>query len=306
MSLPQETLSLLGNVPLFTGLPNEFLARQLGHSRRILAEGNTLRSLDGSSEDIYIILSGRLRTTQTDTTDGIVLRFSAGESVSEISLPNTDNSFDHLVADTDCELLCLDFATLASLADNSPQAARNVLGMLSAGITFSKRSSHDIESEHGYVGLNYVDELTGLYNGQWMFKTFERQIQRSAQNNTPSVLMLVSIDHFVRYNHTHGSLGGDQVLRTIAQTILTCLRPNDQAAHYYGEVFAVFMAHTTLEEANIATQRLLAQVSKADIVIPTGDALPHVTVSIGLAEVLADSTLQQLIAQATEAMRQQK
>jgi diguanylate cyclase (GGDEF)-like protein len=189
------------------------------------------------------------------------------------------------------------------LLNNSHQAARNMLNILSRRIQLSKRSDHDIESRHGYDGLNHVDELTGLYNNQWMLKMFERQIRRCAKTRSSATLMMVSIDQFKFYNQSHGRLGGDQALRTIAQTILTCLRPNDQAAHFRGKVFAVFMPHTVLEEGRKAGQRLLSQAGQAEIVTPNGDALPHVTISIGLVEVCAENTLQQLIEQATEALQ---
>lgn len=304
LSLPPEILGQLSNAPLFAGLPNNLLDRHFGQSRRILAAGNTLRSLDEPGSCIYIVLSGSLRVNQRGQAD--VPTFGAGEAVSEMSLPDVGNAFDFLAAAADCELLRVDLAALAELANETPQAARNVLGMLAAGITLGKRSNRDSENLSGYAGLNFVDELTGLYNGQWMFKNFERHIQRSLFTKEPAVLMLTSIDQFDHYVRSYGDLGGDQALRTIAQVILTCLRPNDHAARYYGEVFAVYMPRTRLEEARIASKRLLEQVGRADIVTPTGDALPRVTLSIGMVEVLEDTPLQHLIEQATAAMHRKE
>lgn len=288
---------MLGNVPLFSGLPNNLLSPHFGQSRRILATGQTLRSLDGPDGCIYVILSGCLRVNQGGKAD--VTSFGAGEAVSEMSLPGADNAYDLLVAASGCELLCVDFAALTGLANSSPQAIRNIMGMLAAGITFGRRSNSDSENLSGFAGLNNVDDLTGLYNSQWMFKSFERHIQRSLFKKEKAVLMLVSIDQFEHYAEVYGGLGGDQALRTVAQTILNCLRPDDQAAHYYDEVFAVFMPHTTLEDARIASERLKNQVVRAEIVLPAGDALPYVTISTGLTEVCDDSPLQQLIEQAT-------
>ena len=170
----------------------------------------------------------------------------------------------------------------------------------------SKHSNQNGENQQGYAGLNQVDELTGLYNRDWMTKMFERQIRRLAITHDHAVLMMVSIDQFDHYNQSHGLLGGDQALRTIAQTILTCLRPDDQAGRYYGKVFAVFMSNTTLEEARKAGQRLLLQTSQALIVTPGGDALPHVTISIGMIEAREGVTPQELFEQAAEALQRAK
>ena len=307
MSLSPEALSLLKNVPLFSGLSKEQLSQHLDYSNRIaLAAGEIMQSPGDSNENIYVILSGRMRINSDKPNGEPVAMFGSGESVGEMSILNGSKALDYLVADTDCELLYVDFASIWSLVNSSHQAARNMLNILSKRTPLGKRSNHSIESRHGYAGLNHVDELTGLYNNQWMLKMFERQIRRCAKTGSHATLMLVSVDQFKRYNQSHGRLGGDQALRTIAQTILTCLRPNDQAAHFHGKVFAVFMPHTTLEEGRKAGQRLLTHASQAVIVTPNGDALPHVTVSIGLVEIRAENTLQQLIEQATEALQRAK
>jgi GGDEF domain-containing protein len=244
LSLSPEVLGLLKNVPLFSGLSNEQLNLHLDYANRItIAAGKIMQSPGDSNENIYVILSGRMRISSDKPNDEPIAMFGAGESVGEMSILNGSNVLDYLIADTDCELLYVDSASIWSLVNSSHQAARNMLNILSRRTTLSKRSNHDIESRHGYAGLNHVDELTGLYNNQWMLKMFERQIRRCAKTRSPATLMMVSIDQFKHYNQCHGRLGGDQALRTIAQTILTCLRPNDQAAHYHSKVFAVFMPH---------------------------------------------------------------
>lgn len=307
MSLTPETLALLTNVPLFSGLSDELLLRHLDHSgRTTLAAGETLLSPGDSNENIYVILSGRLRVSPGNSDDEPVAMFGAGESVGETSILDDSRAFAYLIADTDCELLRVDLATIWSLVNGSHQAARNLLNILAMRTPASEQSNHNAEKQHGYAGLNHVDELTGLYNSQWMFQAFGRQIHRCAINHDHATLMMVSIDQFKQYNQTHGRLGGDQALRTIAQTILTCLRPNDQAAHYHGKIFAVFLPHTSLEDAHKASQRLLVQAREAVIVTPSGDSLPQVTISIGLTEVSADSTLKQLIEKANAALQRAK
>jgi diguanylate cyclase (GGDEF)-like protein len=304
LSLSPEVLDLLRKTPLFSGLTDELLTRHLYHSGRVpLAAGQILLSPGDSNENVYVILSGRLRVNPGSPDSESVAIFGAGESVGEMSILDDSRAFAYLVADSDCELLCVDLATIWSLLNGSHQAARNMLNILAMRLPINERSNLNTESRQGYAGLNHVDELTGLYNSQWMFQTFGRQIHRCAINHDHASLMMVSIDQFKHYNQCHGRLGGDQALRTIAQTILTCLRPNDQAAHYHGKVFAVFLPHTTLEEARKASQRLLLQASQAVIVTPSGDSLPHVTISIGLTEVRAENSLKQLIEQATAALQ---
>ncbi len=307
MSTSPEILDLLKNVPLFSGLSSELLTRHIDLSRRIiLAPGHILLSPGDPFKDIYVILSGRMSLSPGSADNEPVAMFGAGDSAGEMSALNGSKALAYLIADTECELLCVDLAAIWSLMNDSHQAARNMLNVLSKPIPNSKSSDHKTENRQGYAGLNNVDEMTGLYNSQWMLHTFGRQVQRCAITHDHATLMLVSINQFKPYNQSHGRLGGDQALRTIAQTILTCLRPNDQAARYQGNIFAVFMPHTILEEGHKAEQRLLLQASQATITTPGGDALPSVTISTGLTEVHAEKTLQQLLDQATEALQRAK
>lgn len=304
MSLSPEIIDQLKNVPLFFGLSNKTLAKHLGHSNLItIPAGKVLLSPGNVNENMYVILSGRLRVTPDRSIEEPIAMFGSGESVGETSILNSKKSLDYFIADTDCELLCIDLTTIWSLINDSHHAALNMLNILSRPLPMIKRSNPNIEIQQGYAGLNQVDELTGLYNSQWMLQTFDRQIHRSSILHDPAILMMLSIDQFDHYNQLHGLLGGDQALRAITHTILTCLRPGDQAARYYGNVLSVFMPHTTLEEGRNAGQRLLLHARQAVIATPGGDALPNVTISIGMTETQTENTLQHLIKQATEALQ---
>jgi diguanylate cyclase (GGDEF)-like protein len=304
-NLNEATLNLLQEVPLFFGVPDELLNRHLENAKYIdLTPGQTLLSPGDANENLYVILSGRLRVNASNRDEEPIALFGPGESVGEMSILDDSKAFAYLQADTDCELLAIDHATMWMLINDSHQAARNMLNVLALRIPISERSLHDdIESRQGYAGLNHVDELTGLYNNQWMFQMFSRQIHRCAIDKGYATLMMVSLDQFKHYNQQHGRLGGDQALRTIAQTILACLRPNDQAARFHGKVFAVFLPRTTVAEGQKAAERLRKQVESAIIVTPSGDSLPHITISIGLAEVHTQETLDQLL-ERTEAALQ--
>jgi len=305
MSLTPETVSLLKDVPLFFGISDELHFRHLDDASRIfLSAGQTLLSPGETNENIYIILSGRLKQHSGGLGDSVVALFGTGESVGEMSILDDSRSTSYLVADTDCELLSISHASLWALINDSHHAARNMLNILALRIPISERNVHDdIESRQGYAGLNHVDELTGLYNNHWMLQMFGRQIHRCSIDKSTATLMMVSIDEFKHYNQRHGRLGGDQALRSVAQTILSCLRPNDQAARYHGKLFAVFLTRTTLAEGHRAAERLRTAISQTHIVTPSGDALPQITTSIGLAEVQPTDSLDMLISRAEAALQ---
>ena len=304
MSLSPKILELLKNVPLFSGLSNEVLIQHLDQANRInITAGKTLLAPGDANENIYVVLSGRLRVSPDKSSKDPIAMFGEGDSAGEMSILSGSKALDYLSAETDCELLCIDLTTLWTMVTDSHKAALNMLNILSTPAPINKSSNHhNDEHQHGYSGFKHVDELTGLYNSEWMFQIFERQVRRLSITNEYAILMMVSIDQFDLYKQRYGILGGDQAFRAIAQSVLTCLRPDDHSGRYYGNVIAVFMAHTTLEEGRTAGQRLLRQSSQTEVVTPSGDALPQVTISIGITEIREATPLQQLFDKTAEAL----
>jgi diguanylate cyclase (GGDEF)-like protein len=300
----EEIIALLKHVPLFSGVALEHLDRHLRDARQsTLTTGQVLMSPGESHEKLIVILSGRLRVHSGALSNEPIAMFGAGESLGEISMLDDQISYAYLVADTDSTLLSIDFAAIWALVNDSHQAAINLLNILALRNPHSEQNFSDAERHLGYVGLNHVDELTGLYNSKWMYQIFGRQIYRCSRNHSLATMLMISIDRFKLYNDANGCLGGDQALRTVAQTILNCLRPNDQAARLHGKNFIIFLSNTPLLEGRNAADRLLSQVRSAHIVTPNGDALPGVTVSIGMTEVSENSTLDQAIEQTIQAVQ---
>jgi diguanylate cyclase (GGDEF)-like protein len=297
VSLPSDTYDLLRNVPLFFGVSREILERHLDDSARIArSAGEVLLTPGDPNDQVFVILAGRLREHHGSLDSETITMFGAAETIGEMSILDDSQSFTWIAADTDCELLVIEHSAIWALINDSHQAARNMLNILALRIPVSERDIHnEIESRQGYAGLNHVDELTGLYNHDWMRQMFTRQINRANFERSSSSMLMLSVDQFKHYNQSHGRLGGDMALRTVAQTILTCLRPNDQAARFHGKTFAIFLPRTTLSEARRAAERLRLQTNEAVIVTPSGDALPGVTVSIGLSEVTTTDTLDLLL-----------
>jgi len=300
----EDVINLLKNVPLFYGVAFEHLDRHLVNARQLsLASGQVLMSPGESHEKVIVILSGRLRVNSGNVDNEPIAIFGPGESIGELSILDDQKSYAFLIADTDCTLLEIDHSAIWALVNDSHQAAINLLNIVARRKPVDEEDYAASERHMGYIGLNHVDELTGLYNSKWMYQIFGRQIYRCSVNHSLATMMLLSIDHFRNYNEAHGGLGGDQAMRTVAQTILNCLRPNDHAARYHGKNFIIFLPSTSLSEGRKAADRLLAQIREAHIVTPSGDALPGVTASIGLVEITEKSSIDQALEQTTEAVQ---
>lgn len=124
------------------------------------------------------------------------------------------------------------------------------------------------------------DKLTGLPNRRAFDDNLEKEVSRAGRIQEPCALLLMDIDHFKRFNDTHGHQVGDLVLQSVGETIAKQVRTCDLPARYGGEEFAVIMPHTPLDGAKIAAERI-RRALEAMTVLAEGKPL-KVTVSIGV------------------------
>jgi diguanylate cyclase (GGDEF)-like protein len=126
------------------------------------------------------------------------------------------------------------------------------------------------------------EPLTGLFNRRYLEESLSRELARCARRGLPLTLMMLDLDHFKRFNDTHGHPGGDALLAAFGQLLLKTSRPEDIACRYGGEEFTLILPelpeHTAVERANAI--RMAVQTMQVQHL---GKELPQVTVSIGLA-----------------------
>lgn len=301
-----EILKILQMAPLFQGVPAKLLVENLSESSlRTLSSGETLLVTGQVNNMVYVILSGRLSIQLKDSGVEPIAMLGEGECVGEESFIGDVHVPAYVIAVTDCKLLAIEHAALWELIDSSHQAAHNMLSVLSMRIrpaTQAAAESH--EGINGFSGVAIVDEMTGLYNRLWIEEKINRYLRRYDFDKRPNCFMMVEIDHFKELSEKYGQLGSEQVLRDTARAMLSCLRPGDQAGHFLGEQFAVFMPHTNLANGCTAAERLRAAIKESVIVLPSGDALPPISVSLGVSMANPDDTLDSLFDRANEALRE--
>lgn len=300
-----EIISLLQESPLFRKVKSSLLAAMLMKARRVkLVPEQILLTPGKINEEVYIVLSGRLRAQiNVDDTRPIAL-FGLAECVGEMSMFEDNQVSAFVIAVTECDLLAIRHAEVWNILNESLQASHNMLNILANRMISSNRMlAASMESLHGYEAMDYINTITGIYNRRWLSENIGRMIHRHTMTQQPSAFILLKVDNFAQYDNMFGSLGCDQAQRAIAQTMLRSLRPNDMAAHLSEDQFAVFLPHTRPENAKAVTGRVTEEIDQTTIVTPTGDALPPVTLSVAAIQVQPNDTLDQLLARAREAMK---
>ncbi len=130
------------------------------------------------------------------------------------------------------------------------------------------------------------DGLSGLMNRRTFDEHLLRVWKQAMRDQRTLAVLMVDIDHFKRYNDTHGHLLGDATLRSVAKVVQSMSRrPLDLAARYGGEEFAVILYDLAAPHVLDVAERLCQGVRNIRIqaLEEAGSvAGPHVTVSIGV------------------------
>jgi diguanylate cyclase (GGDEF)-like protein len=150
--------------------------------------------------------------------------------------------------------------------------------------------------------LSTTDELTQLANRRALGRQLDREIERSQRFGNCVSVVAIDIDFFKKLNDTCGHPTGDAALCAVAENLLATVRRIDTVARTGGEEFLVVLPRTTLDEAMLVAEKLRAQI--ADHEIPGGATQPagHLTISLGVAELLPGEDSQSLLARADEAL----
>ena len=123
-----------------------------------------------------------------------------------------------------------------------------------------------------------LDELTGVGNRRAFDEALSALLARRSKGGSTLCLVMIDLDHFKRYNDTHGHLAGDQALRHSGALLRAALRPGDLAARYGGEEFAVLLPGIDEARAMMVAERLCRDFRIAHWPFET------ITASLGVAE----------------------
>ncbi|GAB6404872.1 GGDEF domain-containing protein [Pseudomonas sp. MHK4] len=165
---------------------------------------------------------------------------------------------------------------------------------------------------HEAYQMAFRDELTGLPGR----RALNERMQRLGRNY---VLAMSDVDHFKKFNDTHGHDVGDQVLRLVASK-LSKIGGGGKAYRYGGEEFALVFAGKTLDECMPHLEVIRESIATYNIHLRNQDSRPQddnqgrqrragtsassvsVTVSIGVAERVEQRAPEQVLKSADEAL----
>ena len=101
----------------------------------------------------------------------------------------------------------------------------------------TKRKKLELELEE-YA--NY-DKLTGLPNRRLFFERLDRMVVEHERDKSKFALLFIDLDGFKDINVEYGHVVGDEVLITIGNRLLQCIRKSDTAARMGGDEYTIII-----------------------------------------------------------------
>jgi diguanylate cyclase (GGDEF)-like protein len=126
------------------------------------------------------------------------------------------------------------------------------------------------------------DPLTGLANRRSFMESYEVEWNLASRLGSPFAVLMLDVDFFKRFNDTFGHPVGDEVLKTIAQTVRSLVRKVDIVGRYGGEEFVVALPGASLDAAMDVAEKVRSTIRQLRFPMANGDGA-HLAVSIGVA-----------------------
>ena len=274
---------LLGNKRKFdTAINNELYSVLVGSQPGVSPAGDAPKHISGIIDSAKLFLETAIagNKTQIATLDGVVANVRANSDpgpiiqtlVSELTKANSRAS-----------ALELNFVETA----NQLEKVRTAL------------AEAELRSK--------TDALTGLANRRSLDDFFRTSMIHAMETGEDLCAFMIDVDHFKKFNDSHGHLIGDQVLRLVAKVLQDSIREVDLAARYGGEELAAVLPGACLAASKEVAERVRRRISDAKLTRrTTGQEIGSVTVSIGVAQFRLGESAEALIERCDRGLYQAK
>ncbi|MGB3903932.1 MAG: GAF domain-containing protein [Anaerolineae bacterium] len=136
--------------------------------------------------------------------------------------------------------------------------------------------------------LAVSDPLTGVWNRRHIAEHLRTEVARASRFGRELSVLVMDIDNLKLLNDTYGHPAGDQVIRTVAQAVLSSSRDIDAVGRYGGDEFAVVLPETGPRGAAEVAGTILSTLNNQPFHGPNGSIVP-LSISIGAASYPSDT-----------------
>jgi diguanylate cyclase (GGDEF)-like protein/PAS domain S-box-containing protein len=157
---------------------------------------------------------------------------------------------------------------------------------------------------HELEHMALFDAMTEIGNRRYAQMNLHARFNERNRYGWDFGLLFIDIDRFKLCNDSHGHDAGDRVLKMVAKTLSSNIRPFDVACRLGGDEFVVILVHIDREGLFSSAEKLRTLVSQSAFF--ENNKQIHVTVSIGATLVQDTDTAETLMQRADALMYRSK
>jgi diguanylate cyclase (GGDEF)-like protein len=249
----------------------------------IVSDNNNLR------KELIIILDGKI--TGTLNLPGNInkksIEYGTGDFFGELSLFGYTPLFNSFYAMENSELYIIPEKSIILLIETNPEiAVRLISQLLSRTIqklsNTSKFLAHVVQWGETASRRVITDELTGLYNREFLEDAIENFFNISKSNNKPLSLFMLDLDNFSKINEAYGVEAGNKILIDMVNLIKEKISKHGIIARYGGDEYSVLLPETDLAKAYIIAEHIRRNVEARDFSKHLSGKKVAATISIGI------------------------
>jgi len=203
----------------------------------------------------------------------------------------------------DCMLIRCDGAELAIETSAAPIHDRQ------GGVIGAVMVAHDVtiarELSHKLARLALHDSLTDVPNRTLLSDRLDQAMMRAHRAGSSVAVLYIDLDRFKHINDSLGHAIGDQLLKSVAERLQTCVRSSDTVSRQGGDEFLVLLADVVHpHDAAFCAEKIIVALDSPHRI--AGHDL-RITASIGIATFPGDAAdAETLLRNADFAMYQAK
>ena len=180
--------------------------------------------------------------------------------------------------------------------------ATSATGFVLVGIGFLVSILINKHKQLTALALN--DPLTGLLNRRGLEFTMQTILAKAERDKACISAIAIDIDYFKKINDTYGHDGGDEVLKSISETLAESPRASDVCCRSGGEEFVLLLPETKMTDAVNIAERIRKIVEKTELQLE--DNTINITASFGVSNHCGVINLDSLLKDADKALYKAK
>lgn len=278
--LPPNPDAILLRSDLFSSMSQlEFNAVRPFLEPGFVHKGDTLFTEGERGEAMFILISGTLSAfvTQSDGTSQWMFNISPGDFFGEMSIIAHEPRSATIIAKEDSRFMIFQGIDFYRIIFDHPVIAVKILQAIGSvqnmWLDQSAKHLNDLIRWGETARRRAIfDELTGLYNRNFLNESLQDRFEHGAIGLRKLALLMMDLDKVHEINEQFGTSAGDQVIIAAANIIKEKLRNDDIAARLSGDEYAIILPDTDIKEALQIAESIREAINEKKVSIPNPSA----------------------------------